>query len=277
MSDFGEISTGARMFAKTACKQRIRREMVAVLSGAIMFGAPSLVGAQEDPDSGDGAVPELATDSGQQDGDLLSNDDLAPLIASFLSDPEAFFDERDADTIAAFIERLITGDPGAIDAVFTALDRATDQRSQGAIADGISRAVARLSVEGREATSAGILARIAIEGSAEILKSVAESSEQYSAEIAAARMQDSLADPLAAEVIGAPEIISPPAARPPTVEARSDDGSGDSGRDAILPVTNAPGIDYGRTNAALDAEETPVQGGIASFPSSPPASPVATN
>ncbi|HEV8034504.1 hypothetical protein [Yoonia sp.] len=252
-------------------------KMVAVLSGAIMFGAPGLVWAQEGPVSGDGAAAETATASGQQDGDLLSNDDRAPLIALFLSDPEAFLDARDADAIAAFIERLITDDPGAIGAVLTALDRATDQRSQGAIADGIARAVARLSAEGRDAASAGLLARIAIEGSAELLRSVVESSEQYSAEVAAEGLQESFADPVGAEVIVAPEIISAPADPPPIVGAGSDGGSGDSGRDALSPVTNAPGIDDGRANTASSLEETPVLGGIASFPSSPPASPVATN
>lgn len=265
------------MFATTVCKERTRIKMVAVLSGAIMFGAPGLVWAQEDPVSGDVAAAEAAAESGQQDGDLLSNDDLAPLIALFLSDPEAFLDARDAEAIAAFVERLITDDPGTIGAVLTALDRATDQRSQGAIADGVARAVARLSAEGRDAASAGLLARIAIDGNADLLRSVAESSEQYSAEIAAESLQETVADPVGAEVIVAPEIISAPADLPPTVGVGSDAGSGDSGSDALSPVTNAPGIDDGRTNAASSPEETPVVGGIASFPSSPPASPVATN
>lgn len=251
--------------------------MASILASALMCTAPSSVWAQAGVSPGEENVAETAVAPSEPADDMFMSDDVAALVTLFLADPEAFLDEREADDIAAFIERLITDDPGAIGSVLTALARATDQRAQGAIADGIARAVARLSAEGREAASAGILARIAIEGSPELLRSVAESSEQYSAEIAAAGVQDSLTEPVAADVIVAPEIISAPADPPPIVGAGADGGAGDSGRDALSPVTNAPGIDDGRTNTATGQDETPSGGGIANFRPPRPASPVAGN
>lgn len=218
-----------------------------LLSGAIAICVQDTAFAQENPASGGGEAVSATVFTDPRWEQTFISDELHPLVEMYLADLEAFLEESEVDGLSAAVERLLTDDPVAIDAVLAALAQSKDARVQGAVAEGIARAVVQRSAGGRDAASASVLARISVSSSADLLKSVVESAEQYVAEIATEGIQASFRYQIE------PEIIPPSTEPPPVVGVGTDGGTGDVGVQAASPVTNVSGVSgVAGTNVSTD-------------------------